>query len=292
MGGGVHKTNHDFRVRCPVHGGDDLNLSIKDKDGDITVRCYSHDCNKLTILQAIEEKGGRERKDDEHQDKPRPASSAPGANKSRDFARGIWREGRSLYGTLAQRYLAMRGIDLPPHSVNCLRFHPRVRHPTGAELPALVALVRDPASNTPLGIHRTFLTNDGGKTTLKPDRALLGGGGLGVIKLVDDAEITQRLELAEGLESALAVMTAAARSEHLIPPIWAATCADAFARLSVSPGIEVLVLHPDNDSHNKGHDAARRVIERWSKAGSTCDFFVSTNPRGKDWNDTGVEATA
>jgi putative DNA primase/helicase len=294
MGGGVQHSAGDFRVRCPVHGGEDRHLSIKNgaKGADILVSCHSHECDRIAILRAIKDMGGRERVYHEQKRKLQPAVAATSAtNSTLELAWTIWREGRSICGTLAQRYFAGRGLDLPP-DIDCLRFHPRLRHPTGVEAPAVVGLVRDPTSSKPLGIHRTFLANDGSKTTLKPDRALLGGGGLGVVKLVDDPEVTQRLELAEGLESALAIMTSAARSGHMVPPIWAATCASAFAQLPVLPGVEVMVLHPDNDSHHRGQDAACRVIERWRKAGSACEFFVSTNPRGKDWNDTGVEAAA
>jgi len=288
MGGGIGRSGREYRVRCPVHGGDDRNLSIRDNDdGTISVRCYSHDCSKSDILNRIEEFGGRRTADERPRREDRPTPPPAGTNRKLDMALTIWREGRSLYGTLAQRYLAERDIDLPAPSVDCLRFHPRLRHPTNDEVPGLVALVRHPVSNAPLGIHRTFLDDNGRKTTLKPDRALLGGGGLGVIKLVDDAEITDRLELVEGIESGLALLTAAARGGYMLPPIWAATCVDGFALLPALRGVEVLVLHPDNDlsTNPRGQRASQRLIARWSKALTGCEFFVSANPRGKDWND-------
>lgn len=294
----MQKTGRDeFRTRCPVHRGKDRNLSIKDDgDGGISVRCYSHDCSKRDILKCIEEFGGTRRKADDrpqHCEVRRPSAPPGGANRNLDMARNIWREGGSLYGTLAQRYFAGRDIDLPSPALDCLRFHPCLRHPTGVWLPGIVALVRDPVSNEVLGVHRTFLDQHGNKTTLRPDRALLGGGGLGVIKLVDDAEIERRLELCEGIETGLALLTAAARAAYIHPPIWATTCVDGFGLLPPLHGIEVLVLHPDKDSaaNPRGQKARRLLISRWSAVLPDCEFFVST-PSGKDWNDATTEAAA
>ena len=45
MGGGVQHSGGDWRVRCPVHDGEDRNLSIGNgsKGADIVVRCFSHE---------------------------------------------------------------------------------------------------------------------------------------------------------------------------------------------------------------------------------------------------------
>jgi putative DNA primase/helicase len=292
MGGGVQVSGGDYRVRCPVHEGEDRHLSIKNgtKGADIVVRCYSHECAPVDILRTITAMGGSEPPDRDAPKRERPAVEETPPQANANFGRAItmWRECRSLRDTLGERYLESRGIILPEGlDLNLsVRFHPRLRHPTGAWLPGIVCLVRDPLTNDALGIHRIFLNDDGTKTRLEPSRALLGGGGLrGVIKLIDDAEVTSKVEVAEGLETAAVVLSAAHAAGYILPPMWAAPSAVQFARLPMLPGIEVLVLHPDNDEQGQGQNAAHDVIDRWSAAGAACEYWVSLNPRGKDWND-------
>ena len=238
-------------------------------------------CDRVAILRAIEAAGGREPRDERHP-RPVPRKDRTPSDKLA-HARTIWRQAQSARGTLVESYWASRDLELPPGGDldDWLRFHPRLRHPTGVWLPGIVCLVRDPLTDAELGIHRTFLTERGDKTSLTPNRALLGGGGLGVIKIVADAEITTRLELVEGVESGLALLTAARRHGYMPPPIWAAVSASAFAKFPLLDAIEVLTLHPDNDE--RGHKAAQEVVERWADA--ACEVFISTNPHGKDWND-------
>jgi len=291
IGGGVHVSGGDYRVRCPVHSGENRHCSIKNgtKGADIVVRCYSHECDPVAILRAISELGGSEAPPRYVPERKRPVvdqEQPPQANENFGRAVTMWRDCRSLHGTLGQRYLESRGIVLPEglglHP--SVRFHPRLRHPTGTWLPGIVCLVRDPATNDAQGVHRIFLSDDATKTTLQPPRALLGGGGRhGVVKLVDDAEITSRLEVAEGLETGLALMSSANAGGYMLPPMWAAIAAGPFAALPVLPGIETLVLHPDNDE--RGQSAAQDVIDRWSEADAACEYWISANRNGKDWND-------
>jgi putative DNA primase/helicase len=284
MGGGVQHSGGDYRVRCPVHGGEDRHLSIRNgtRGADIVVHCFSHECDPVDILYAIDQAGGREPRDDR---RPPPKPAVPTPNNNLGNARTIWHDARPVRGTLVETYLASRDLELPPGDDlhDWMRFHPRLRHPTVVWLPGIVCLVRDPFTNANVGIHRTFLTDQGGKTSLTPDRALLGGGGLGVIKIVNDAEITTRIELVEGIESGLALLTAACRQGYMPPPVWAAVSASAFAKFPVLAAIEVLTLHHDNDE--AGRKAAQEVVERWADDAPACEVLTAHNPQGKDWND-------
>ena len=76
------------------------------------------------------------------------------------------------------RYLANRGITtiLMPLS---LRSAPACRHPSGIELPAMIARV-DNIDGELIGIHRTFLRPDGsGKANIEPQMAMLVGCAAG-----------------------------------------------------------------------------------------------------------------
>ena len=89
----------------------------------------------------------------------------------------------ALQGSLGERYLSeTRGVDLsklPAEIHESLQFHPRC--PFGSDTaPCILALMRDPVSDTPVGIHRIGLNTVDGKVA-KIDRMALGK--MGVVKL-------------------------------------------------------------------------------------------------------------
>src|SRR3546814_6301581 len=95
-------------------------------------------------------------------------------------------------------YFRQRGIILPA-DISALRYHPRCfyRAPSGRqEWPALIAAVSDGSGNV-TGVHRTWLSPDGGKAPVdQPRRALghLAGNG------VRFGAVTDTMIAAEGLE--------------------------------------------------------------------------------------------
>ena len=164
-----------------------------------------------------------------------------------EWAQKIWREAAPINGTLAERYLCNRGLQI--HSLgdvtHALRWHPGIR--------AVVGLMSDPISHKPSGIHRTFLTKDGAKI----DRRMLGKQG--VVCLSPDADVTLALGLTEGVEDGLAVLLSG------WAPVWAATSAGAVAKFPLLAGISSLTIFADSDA--AGISAAADCIERWQVAG-------------------------
>lgn len=181
-------------------------------------------------------------------------------------ARRLFAAARPITGTLAERYLAVRGITLSTPEP-ALRFHPRVwcRPTPDAPLetrPALIAAVTD-TDRTITGIHRTFLDPDtAGKATMpKPRRAL--GRLLGhAVRFGDPGEA---LVAGEGIETVLTLrmvlpglpMVAALSAGHLgafdPPPglvrLYIAVEPDpageaAFARLGERAGAQGIAVHP------------------------------------------------
>jgi hypothetical protein len=192
-----------------------------------------------------------------------------------DAARRIWRECVTAEGTLAEIYLAGRELRLEPGAP--LRFHSAC--PREAErLPALVALMSDPVTGEPCGIHRTYLAAEG-RDRLRDakGRAMLGGAG--VVRMAPDAEVTLGLGIAEGVETCLAVLQG-----FDWRPVWAATSAGAIARFPVLAGIEALTIFADADK--AGTEAAQRCAARWAEAGR--EARILTPPRG-DFNDLARE---
>ena len=179
-------------------------------------------------------------------------------------------EGLPAAGTPVETYLTNRGLALAEGAP--LRFHPAC--PRGAErLPAMLALMTDPATAAPCGVHRTFLRPDGSGKADGTAKAMLGNAGL--IRLVHDAEVTLGLGIAEGIETALAVMQRAGWR-----PVWAATSAGSISRFPVLPGIETLTIFADAD--RPGQDAARTCLDRWAAANR--EARILTPPAG-DWDD-------
>lgn len=203
---------------------------------------------------------------------PRPATL--------DLAQATWTEAGPAAGTVAESYLALRGVRLEPAAP--LRFHPQAwRNPRfGPPGPAMVALMSDPATGAPCGVHVTYLRADGtGKAEGERPKIMLGAAGC--VRLVTDAEVTLGLGIAEGIETSLSVM----QGGHWYP-VWAATSAGAVARFPVLHGIEALTVFADPDQ--AGADAARRCAERWSNAGREARIYT---PRRGDFNDMVWEHT-
>ncbi|MBR0647119.1 DUF7146 domain-containing protein, partial [Plastoroseomonas hellenica] len=184
------------------------------------------------------------------------APTAPPAPDTAALARALWREAAPAAGTVVEAYLRGRGLTLPQDAP--LRFHGRC--PRGRDrLPAMLALMSDPGTAEPCGVHRTFLAPDGaGKA---PGQAKMMTGRAGVIRLVPDEEVTVGLGIAEGIETSLAVMQ---RLDWR--PVWAAASAGAIARFPVLPGIEALTIFADRDG--AGMAAAQGCARRWREAGA------------------------
>jgi putative DNA primase/helicase len=207
---------------------------------------------------------------------PAPRPSAPTVAASRPMALRLWQEAKAPEGSPVETYLRGRGLILEAGAP--IRFHPSC--PRGDERhPAMVALMTDAATGEPCGLHRTYLLPDGSdRLRDAKGKAMLGNAG--IIRLTPDEDITAGLGLAEGIETALAVMQGFGWR-----PVWAATSAGAMARFPILPGIEALTVFADADG--AGLDAAQACIARWGDAGREAQ--LQAPPRG-DFNDLAREA--
>jgi putative DNA primase/helicase len=208
---------------------------------------------------------------------PKAAPTAPQpASRTADLARRIWQEAGppDAPGSLLPTYLASRGLTLPTDAP--LRFHPCAWRNAdyGPPGPAMIAAMTVPASGEWSGVHVTYLAPSGaGKAA--GDRSKIMLGNAGVIRLVPDEEVSLGLGLAEGIETALAVMQ---RAGWL--PVWAAGSAGLIRSFPMLPGIEALTVFADADGAGMG--AARECCRRWADAGR--DGVILAPPVG-DWDD-------
>jgi Toprim domain/CHC2 zinc finger len=214
-------------------------------------------------------------------DGPRPP---PNCNENADkvaLALQLWSDSRSIRGTVAERYLRVtRCIARLPSAVHdSLRFHPAC--PFGRErLPCLVALMRDPLNDVPIGIQRTALTLRGEQVE-KIDRRMLGHAG--VVKLWPLGTATQ-LAVGEGLETTLSAMILSARLGEDLRPAWAALSSGMLGALPVIPQVSRLTLFVDNDANGQGQTSAARCDDRWTRAGRTVVHLTPEQP-SFDFND-------
>jgi DNA polymerase len=198
------------------------------------------------------------------------------------FIKSIWDSAQPLIGSMAERYLdETRHIDitkLPTNIHHSLRFHPRCVFGSGTQLPCLIALMRDPLTDAPVGIQRIALEERNGRIE-KIDRRMLGRAG--VVKLWQPGK---QLIIGEGLETVLAAATRIPFHGAPLTPAWAALSSKKLAALPVIPGVERLILLIDNDSNREGQQAAAQVAACWRTAGHTVVPLMPGTP-DTDFND-------
>jgi len=246
-----------FRVHC-----------FSPKDDWRQARDYVRGRLGLPTWQASPQDGPLGRRSNQRANLPLE-NSHPAARTAR--ATAIWDEAGDAHGTVVERYLTSRDLELPPGS-DVLRYHPRC--PWGDNVldrtifvPAMVAAMRQVEGDAITGIHRTRLTPEG----VKVDRKMLGQASGSAIKIDPDDAVTMGLAIGEGIETVLA------GSALGFQPAWAVASAGAIATFPVLPGVECLTLLAENDPTNaravdtcarRWHAAAREVIVVESRIGS------------------------
>lgn len=196
-------------------------------------------------------------------------------------------------GSIADRYLASRGIDLGQLSrvPGALGYLDVMKHTeTGTLWPVMVAQLAD-ANGQTRAIHRTFLAADGsGKAPVTPVRKIWPSFKGLAVRLwrgetdlaVDDAVrqgLVDTLCLVEGIEDGLSV--ALARPDLRI---WAAGSLGNLAHVPIPPCAGEIIVCADNDW---GKPEAERLLKEAlaALARSGRRVSVARSPVGKDFND-------
>lgn len=208
-----------------------------------------------------------------------PASAAPAAPKD-DAARtraalAIWAEAIAINGTIAETYLAARG--LAGEASTALRFHPALRHPNATgTFPCMVALIVSTETGEPGAIHRTYLRRDGtGKAGVEPAKASKGpirGGAIMLHKPVPGASLV----IGEGIETSLSA------GRMMGAPVWAAIAAGNLSQIKppAEPSEIILAADPDPTGRREGWAAARL----WQAQGRVVRI-ATPDTAGEDFND-------
>ncbi|GGE83925.1 DNA primase [Niveispirillum cyanobacteriorum] len=188
------------------------------------------------------------------------AAAAPTG--SPEACQRLFAASKPLPGTLAERYLAKRGIVLHQPEP-ALRFHPRCHRwePSGTiSLPALIAAVTDDGGHV-TGLHRTWLGPDGDKAALDDPRRAMGHllGNAGRFGFAGPV-----MAAGEGLETVLSLRqalpflpaVAALSAAHLAAWTFPALLRRLYVVCDADPAGEWAFARPSS----RGHAAALTVL--------------------------------
>jgi DNA polymerase family A/CHC2 zinc finger/Toprim domain len=202
-----------------------------------------------------------------------------------EFALELWNAAGVLKGTIGERYLAeTRGIDLSklPETIHdALRFHPNCAFGARTYRPCIVALMRDPRTCAPVGIHRIGLELQADGSVTKLDRKALGR--MGVVQLWP-RDGSSRLVVGEGIETTLAAATRVTYQDAPLTPAWSAVAKGGLGRFPVLPDTSALILLVDHDENGEGQRAAEHCLQVWRAQGRKAVPLIPTTP-GWDFND-------
>ncbi len=172
----------------------------------------------------------------------------------REHALQVLERTRSVHdGDPVDRYLRSRGL-CPPGSLwpSSIRIG-ILKHPqTKQKYPTMVASVTD-VTNVAVGVHRTYLTDDGHKADVSPVKMSLGPISGGSVRLGIDSET---ILVAEGIESALG----AAMTMDYVP--WSSLSTSGMMNLHLPRTVQRVVIAPDRDRNQAGAKAAFKLRAR------------------------------
>ena len=252
---------------CPACGYADA-FTVRMQAGRPVLHCFNG-CNRNTLHATARAALGSG-----WTPPPRPDAASVQRNQQarQDRAQRLWRRSLSCPGTLAETYLARRGISSVASS-NALRFQPDCWHASGSRHPALVAAVQDVAGAL-VAVQRTYLTSDGRKAALDPARATLGPVWRAAVQL---DPCGPELVVGEGMEST------ASAGQLLGLPAWAALSAGNLERGLVLPSsVRRVTIAVDHDP--TGQRAAEAAAQRWRKEGRAV-HLATPHRSGTDFND-------
>jgi Toprim domain len=161
-----------------------------------------------------------------------------------------------------------------------MRFHPRCIFGKRAYQPCIIALMHDPMTDMPVGIHRIALAQTNGTVT-KLDRMAFGHMGVVPLWPLNGGD---HLVVGEGLETTLAAATCISYRDAPLTPAWSAIASNGLGSLPVLPGVSRLTLLVDNDENGEGQKAAAHCRQVWTRAGRTVAALVPKQA-GWDFND-------
>lgn len=181
-------------------------------------------------------------------------------------ALAIWRASVDPRGTLAERYLNSRGLELAEDLAgDPLRWN--------AEINALVALFSNVHTGEPQAITRIYLDREGRKI----GRKFKGPVGGAAVMLDDHAAPIYGIHIGEGIETTMA------GRQLGFKPAWAVGSAGAIGAFPLLACINSVTAFAETDDHGANAREIEKLAARWGEAGR--EVLVVTPEIGGDMND-------
>jgi hypothetical protein len=219
--------------------------------------------------------------DDGAAELPRRAAPAkqPDPGPDPDRWRRVWQAACPIAGTLAETYLAGRGLHFGDRKGRVLRFAARScrKSPDGdfEQHPALLAALSDARTGEQCGLINIYLAPDGRDRLRDKKAKTVRGRAAGAVVMLDAFDApTMGLVLCEGVETGIAIHQSGLR------PIWACGGAGTLATLPILGAIAALTIAADSDK--TGQDAAEELAQRYRQAGREPAIIA---PPAGDWAD-------
>ena len=252
---------------CPAHDNRHTPaLSIgTGNNGKLLIKCFAG-CSYPEIKDALERLGIWRAKSDDSVSRFYQKKNLN--NSSR--AQRIWDSSINAGGTLAEKYLRQRKITARIPST--IRFNKSCWHSSGTYLPAMISKI---SGAQDFGIHRTFLDASGGKTTLDPQKAMLGTASGGYVELSYSGN---NLLVCEGIETGLSLLSGLISPA---PTVWACLSTSGLKNLNFPRNLRHLIIATDGD--HAGRQAGRFLAERAVTLGTQVDMLHA--PDHSDFND-------
>jgi len=278
--------DRQWKANCPSHEDEEPSLSVAEgNDGRVLLHCFGG-CPTQAVCKAlgIQESDlfpendflpstGQTTKKAKPEDKEQRAASL----------RRLHRATVDDDGTISA-YLCHRGLsgEVP----NDVRLHPALPYYDDenehiGDYPAMIATVRDPAGQA-VTVHKTYLAAGGeGKAEVPKPKKLhppieRGATRGAAIRLADPVDGV--LALAEGIETALAVMEATGT------PAWATISAGGMKAIELPDEVQRVEIWGDNDSSGTGQRAAAALASRLCKENREV-YVLLPDHEGTDWLD-------
>jgi hypothetical protein len=204
---------------------------------------------------------------------------APAPEPDPDRWKTPWQRARPIAGSLAESYLAARGLRLDDPTGRVLRFTAKRGRKSPEDKiehhPALLAALSDGRSGEQCGIINIYLKPDGSdRLRDKKGKTATGRAGGAVVMLSAFDEPTMGLVLCEGVETGIALF------QDEMRPVWACGAAGTLRKFPVLGGIKALIIGADPDK--TGIAAAAELAGRWRAAGREVLIIA---PTAGDWGD-------
>lgn len=184
----------------------------------------------------------------------------------------------------ASKYILNRCGYIDLSVVFDIRFNKSVTHcgDSSIRLPCMIGIIRKPDDSI-VGLHRTYITDDGHKADVSPQKAILASDGINGSS-IRIGKHSKRCHVSEGVETSICA------NKIFNCGGYSAMSATGMEKWQCAGGVSEVVIAGDNDVSYTGQASAYALARRLVKDGINCEVHIPCNP-GEDWADVCIKQT-